>query len=403
MSMNAIDMIGIATASMAVVLLLPAALLLLQVLAAALPPHRQEEPPPPREGTRVAVLVPAHDEAHGIAATLHALRAQLGPKDRLLVVADNCSDDTVALSAAVGAEVIERVDASRRGKGYALDFGIRHLEAAPPDVVVVVDADCELHPGSLDRLASTCARESRPVQALDLMHAPAGAELKTRIAEFAWIVKNQVRPLGYRRLGLPCQLMGTGMAFPWELIRNAPLAAGHIVEDLRLGVDLAAGGAPPLFCPEALVTSVFPTNAQGIADQRARWEQGHLGVIVQEVPRALWRALSRRRPALAMMALDICVPPLTIFVLLLVAQTVLAAIVFAVGGGRAPLWLALAALAIVAMATGIAWLRFGRKVITFGELLRVPVYILGKLPLYARFFRRGKRVWVRAHRDERRE
>ena len=52
------------------------------------------------------------------------------------------------------------------------------------------------------------------LQALDLMRSPEGAGLKTRIAEFAWVVKNQVRPLGYHHLGLPCQLMGTGMAFP---------------------------------------------------------------------------------------------------------------------------------------------------------------------------------------------
>jgi cellulose synthase/poly-beta-1,6-N-acetylglucosamine synthase-like glycosyltransferase len=378
-------------------------LLLVQVLASALPPRRQPGAAIARDGTRVAILVPAHDEAPGIATTLAALLKQLAPGDRLLVVADNCSDDTAHVAAAAGAEVVERRDPARRGKGYALDFGVRHLEAAPPDVVVIVDADCELHPGGLDQLASTCIRAGRPVQALDLMRAPAGAALKTRIAELAWLVKNQVRPLGYRRLGLPCQLMGTGMAFPWRLIRTAPLASGHTVEDLSLGLELAAAGAAPLFCPDALVTSVFPTDAQGAADQRTRWEHGHVGVIVREAPRAFWRSLSQRRPALAAMALDVCVPPLTILVLLLLAQAVLDAIVAAAGGAGAPLWLALAALAMVVLAVAIAWLRFGRSVVTLGELLGAPSYILGKLPLYARFFRRGKREWVRAHRDERGE
>ena len=319
------------------------------------------------------------------------------------MVADNCSDDTARVATAAGAEVVERVDAVRRGKGYALDFGVRHLEAAPPEVVVIVDADCQLHAGSLDLLAPLAATERRPVQALDLMRAPVGAALKTRIAEFAWLVKNQVRPLGCRRLGWPCQLMGTGMAFPWALIRTAPLASGHTVEDLRLGLDLAAAGAPPLFCPGALVTSVFPIHAQGAADQRARWEQGHVGVILHEVPRALWRSLTRLRPALAAMALDISVPPLTILVLLLIAQTVLDAIFAAAGGARTPLWLSLRALTMVIVAVGIAWLRFGRRVVSFGELLGAPLYVLAKLPLYARFFRRGKREWVRARRDERGE
>lgn len=404
MSVASLDALAVALVVIAVVLLIPTALLLVQVVVATLPSRADLGPTPslpPRPP--LAVLVPAHDESAGIAATLRTLVAQLAPNDCLLVVADNCSDDTARVAAEAGAEVITRVDPVRRGKGYALDFGIRHLEEAPPAVVVIVDADCELHPGSLDRLARLCTGSARPVQALDLMHAPPGAPLKTRIAAFAWVLKNQVRPLGYLRLGLPCQLMGTGMAFPWELIRSSPLASGHIVEDLRLGLDLAAAGAPPLFCPQALVTSVFPSHTQGIADQRARWEEGHVVTIVQEAPLAFWRALVRRRPALAAMALDLCIPPLTILVLLLVLQSVLAGMFFMSGGASAPLWLALVALATVLLATGIAWLRFGRHLLSIGELLGAPLYVLGKLPLYARFFRRGKREWVRTRRDERHE
>lgn len=63
--------------------------------------------------------------------------------------------------------------------------------------------------GSIDRLAAT---SFCPVQALYLMRSKPNAGLKTRIAEFAWVIINQVRPLGLWRIGLPCQLMGTGMA-----------------------------------------------------------------------------------------------------------------------------------------------------------------------------------------------
>ena len=57
-------------------------------------------------------------------------------------------------------------------------------------------------------------------------------------------MKNWVRPLGLSNLNLPCQLMGTGMAFPWELIRSANLASGSIVEDTKLGLELASGRTP---------------------------------------------------------------------------------------------------------------------------------------------------------------
>jgi cellulose synthase/poly-beta-1,6-N-acetylglucosamine synthase-like glycosyltransferase len=402
MSISAsLALVGHVLTIFAIVALVPASVLLVEVVAALLPARREDDAATNAARPRVAVLIPAHDEAGGIAATVRAIRAQLASEDRVLVVADNCSDMTAEIAAANGAEVVVRNDADRRGKGYALDFGVRHLERSPPDVVVVVDADCELHAGSVDRLARSCAETKRPAQALDLMRAPAGAGLKVRIAEFAWVVKNHVRPLGCRRLGLPCQLMGTGMAFPWSVIREAPLASGHIVEDLRLGLDLAAAGRAPVFCPDALVTSVFPSHAQGVAEQRARWEQGHVGVIVREAPRALWRSVARARPALAAMAIDVCVPPLAFFVLLLVAQAAVDAVLWAAGGAALPLVLALAALVLVAAATLLAWLGFGRRIVSLAELLGAPLYILAKLPLYARFMRRGKREWVRARRDHR--
>ncbi|HTJ05138.1 MAG TPA: glycosyltransferase family 2 protein [Caldimonas sp.] len=393
-------LVGQVLTVIAIVALVPASVLLVEVLA-ALVPARRDDDAATAVRPRVVVLVPAHDEANGIAATVRTIAAQLGVDDRVVVVADNCSDATAEIAAANGAEVVVRNDGERRGKGYALDFGVRHLERSPPEVVVVVDADCELHPGGVDRLAQQCARTARPAQALDLMRAPAGAGLKARIAEFAWVVKNQVRPLGCHRLGLPCQLMGTGMAFPWRVISQAPLASGHIVEDLRLGLDLAAAGCPPIFCPGALVTSSFPSEAQGVAEQRTRWEHGHVGVILREAPRAFWRSLVRGRPALAAMALDVCVPPLALFVALLVVQAAVDVALVAVGGSAVALVLALAALATVAAATLLAWLGFGRRIVSFAELLGAPLYVLAKLPLYARFLRRGKREWVRARRDHR--
>jgi glycosyltransferase involved in cell wall biosynthesis len=121
----------------------------------------------------IAVLMPAHDEATGIAPVIAAVKASLRQNDRLLVVADNCSDDTADVAARAGAEVVERFDTSRRGKGYALDFGVRHLATRPPEIVVIVDADCLVEGDAFDRLANQCAATGRPAQALYLMHAPA--------------------------------------------------------------------------------------------------------------------------------------------------------------------------------------------------------------------------------------
>ena len=129
------------------------ALFLVEVIAAvALPQRRFALSPGNDVRHRVAVLVPAHDESSGLLPTLADIKAQMRIGDRLVVVADNCSDDTAAVAAAAGAEVVERNDPARRGKGYALARGLDYLWMDAPDIVIVIDADCRLGANAIERL-----------------------------------------------------------------------------------------------------------------------------------------------------------------------------------------------------------------------------------------------------------
>ena len=383
---------------LAAVMLVPVLVLMVQVLM-AMPAYCPRAMPGGRRPT-VAVLIPAHDEALVIAATLRALVAQLVTGDRLLVVADNCTDSTARIAAEAGAEVLQRSDQERRGKGYALDFGVRRLEQKPPEVVLIIDADCVIDGGVIERLARLCIASGRPVQGLNLMQAPKGAGLGTRIAEFAWLVKNQVRPLGLHRLGLPCQLMGTGMAFPWAVISRAALASGHIVEDLNLGIDIARSGVPALFCPEARVTSTFPATAEGLASQRTRWEHGHLGVILSAAPRLFLEALRRRDRNLLALALDLCIPPLALLLLLVLAVFAGSVVFYSVTASALPLWISGISLFFMIFSVMLCWGRYGRQVISLADLACVPFYVLWKVPLYLKFLVRRQAQWVRSRRDE---
>jgi cellulose synthase/poly-beta-1,6-N-acetylglucosamine synthase-like glycosyltransferase len=96
----------LAAGAAALLILLPVLVLFVQVLLGCLPAR----PLPMATGkrARVAVLVPAHDEASVIRATLASITPQLAAGDRLLVVADNCSDDTATLARQAGAQVVER-------------------------------------------------------------------------------------------------------------------------------------------------------------------------------------------------------------------------------------------------------------------------------------------------------
>ena len=310
---------------------------------------------------------------------------QLQPGDRFLVVADNCTDDTPAVARAAGAEVVERIDPVRRGKGYALDFGVTHLRNCRPDIVIVVDADCRLAEGTLDQLASACRETGRPAQSLYLMTAPAHSQINYQVAEFAWRVKNWLRPLGLRALNLPCQLMGTGMAFPWDVINAADLGGGRLVEDLILGLDLTRAGHPPLFCPSALVTSHFASSLTGAGTQRRRWEQGHIDTIVRLAPDLVATAVKRRNWQLLALAFDMAVPPISLLGMLILGMLGISALAAYLGLSLVPLALMAASLAAFVVVILIAWITYGREVLSARSVFRIPYYVVRKLGLYCQF------------------
>ena len=346
----------------------------------------------------VAVLVPAHDEAQGIAATLRNVMPQLRDGDSVLVVADNCSDATADIARAEGAEVAERDDPVLRGKGHALNFGIDRLRLRAPDVVIILDADCILGPGAVDRLAGEAAKHGRPVQALYLMSVDRDAPLQQRISAFAFRVKNLVRFSGAARLGWPCPLAGTGMAFPWLVIRDAPLATGDIVEDMKLGIDLAVAGHPAVFEPRARVTSRFPSSETGQEAQRRRWEHGHLATIVHNVPRLFVEAARQRRGDLAGMALDLMIPPLSLHVLALLCLLVFAVVLQLWGAGGVALAVSAAAAVLSGLGLAAAWRACARDLLSVMDLVAIPGYVARKIPLYLSALYRRERQWVRTTR-----
>jgi cellulose synthase/poly-beta-1,6-N-acetylglucosamine synthase-like glycosyltransferase len=213
------------------------------------------------------------------------------------------------------------------------------------------------------------------------------------------VVKNQVRPTGLLALGLPCHLMGTGMAFPWECIHSAQLATGHIVEDMQLGLELARRGEPPRFCPDVRVTSSFPRTEEGIRTQRTRWEHGHLGVIFSHAPQLLRVGLRRFDARAVALALDLIVPPLALFVMLACMNALLDAAFTLFHGSTAPLLVGSIALGLVALSVIFSWIRYGRHIISFATLATAPVYAVRKIPVYVSFLWSRQLDWVRSKRD----
>ncbi|MCY2954762.1 MAG: glycosyltransferase family 2 protein [Planctomycetota bacterium] len=382
---------------LAIVLMVPAAVLLVECLGGALFWSRHQARPLSDRRLRTVVLIPAHNEESSVGETVSHVLGQLTPGDQVIVVADNCTDKTAEVAQQAGARVLQR-SSPDRGKGYALAFGVESLADSPPDVLVVLDADTRLKDGSVQRLVSEAAATGRPAQAVYLLQPSANATLKQRISALAFLTKSLGRAPGAYLLGCPNQLCGTGMAFPWEVIRAAPLASANIVEDVKLGIDLTIHGRTPLFCPDAqVIGDVVPTDAD-VHGQRCRWEHGHLYTMLTEIPRLLAHAIRRGRIDLLALALDLSVPPLSLFVLLLALLQVIAIVAGCLMSQWTAAWLNGASIAAVAVAVFLTWLLHGRSIVPFRVLLGIPLYIAWKIPLYVAFVVKRQTKWNRSAR-----
>lgn len=344
----------------------------------------------------LAILMPAHNEAAVIAHSVEALR-KAAPMAHILVVADNCSDDTARLAEDAGAEVLRREDPLNRGKGFALACGRDHLAKSPPDAVLILDADCRIEVNGADRLAAQALIHGVPVQAANLLVAPSAASPLVSISNFAMLVKNLARARGMMRLGGSALLFGTGMAFPWRLFSNAPLATSNMVEDLDLGITLARSGVRIILDDDVRVTSPAASVDAG-RGQRSRWEHGFLRTAAHQAWPLLILALRRRSRRLGVLGAHLLIPPLA---LMLLGTLFALALVAMLGAWSSfiPAAILAGGLFIVGLMLFAVWWREARSMLPFRDLLRAPLYILWKIPIYLAFLSRRQSEWNRTERE----
>jgi cellulose synthase/poly-beta-1,6-N-acetylglucosamine synthase-like glycosyltransferase len=350
---------------------------------------------------RTTILIPAHNEAEQIVNVIRVLQTQLTEQDQVIVIADNCHDDTAELARSTKVKVLEREHQTDRGKGYALDYAIKYMfkNNINPEVLVILDGDCIVKPDTIKNITSKAIATGRPVQATYLMEQPDNPSLKDRVSMFSIKVKNQVRLLGLNRLGWHSLLTGSGMAFPWSLISEVSLAGSKTTDDMQLTVDLALAGSTPVFCENALVMGRLMKDRDA-QSQRSRWEHGHLEMIGVEVPRLLKAFIKTKNWAALGLALDILIPPLSLLVMTWMASMIVFWLV-ALGTAVSSFPAVIVTIAGGLLLTGVllAWIKFGRADLPLKNLIAIPFYILGKIPIYLNFLVKPQSRWLKTERD----
>jgi len=347
---------------------------------------------------RFAIVVPAHDEEEGIAATVANLKAVDYPKDRfsITVVADNCSDETAARAEAAGAQVIVRHDRERRGKGYALAHAFERL-AGGVDALVVVDADTVVSPNLLRAFAARIEAGALAVQADYAVRNPS-ASWRTRLMAIAFGAFHVLRSLARERLRLSSGLRGNGMCFTSRVLSLVPHDAYSIVEDVEYGIRLGEAGHRVYYAAEAHVYGEMVSSSRASQSQRQRWERGRAALARTRGLPLFGTAFVRRDLVLLDLAVDILLPPLSTlatWVILGFGAALLSGILFSQPVSMR-IWIANLVALVLYVLRG--WSLSGTGARGLVELACAPFYVAWKLWLRMRQADRPK-DWVRTARE----
>ena len=220
---------------------------------------------------RIRVYIPGYKEDAVIIATARDAVAHDYPPDQfdVVVIADSFSPETLATLRSLPLQVVE-VAFEKSTKGKALHKALEATNHDPVDVIVIIDADNHMAPGFLHAVNNAFEAGFRVVQG----HRTA----KNFETPFALLdacteeINNHIFRRGHRAVGLPSALIGSGMAFEWnlfhQLLENIGDTSG---EDKEIEFRIVRQQIPIAFLDGSYVFDEKVAKTAVFSKQRSRW------------------------------------------------------------------------------------------------------------------------------------
>lgn len=354
---------------------------------------------------KFAIVLPAHNEEKVIAKSLYSMSGLVYPRNLydLIVIADNCTDNSAKIARSLGATVLERSNDHDCGKGYALRWAFDQILKWKNnyDAIIVFDSDSLVSGNYLEVMNYYMDHGSKVIQSSDLVLPQPGA-WSSESTRIGFLLYNYVKPMGRKVLGLDMGLRGNGMCFSTQVLREIPWQAWSLTEDVEYGLTLQLEGIKIDFAPEAEVTAQMPTRAQNAESQRRRWEIGRYPVIRKYAPRLLAAVFTKRSIRYFDSFIDLITPPLVntlLFVLLMCGLNVLLWAFGAIAASFIWIWVTIAAFGFLHLFVGLLAAGADRQL--FRSLFYIPKYVFWKIKVYLKTLlnhRKGER-WIRTTRE----
>ncbi|GGT09521.1 glycosyltransferase family 2 protein [Nonomuraea spiralis] len=290
----------------------------------------------------LTVIVPAHNEEHGLPATLRSLAAQTTPPEKIIVVDDASTDRTGEVAASFDGVTVLRPPHNLGSKARAQNHALPHCDT---DLILAVDADTVLAPDYIERIKPTFD---------DPKVGVAAGNVQTRFARTPWERGRSTEYLFGFHWHRPIQQLadspmvcsGCCSVFRRDVLTSfGGFPERTIVEDMDFTWSQQVAGRKAVYVPDAVAWAADPETLTYLRKQVWRWMAGFMQNVRLHLPRLLTRK-----------------PMLATWVLIALLEILLAPLWWAT-----PLWLAFAAHEPIAR-TMVWW--------TGGELLlTVPVLL----------------------------
>jgi len=353
---------------------------------------------PPQK--RFAILIPAHNEEAVITQCLKSVQ-NLNYYEQFyqtFVIADNCSDATAQIAQEHRATIWERQDSKKRGKGFALAWGLARLKLEDFDAVVILDADCIVRENLLPAFNQRLLLGQQILQACDGIHNFRQSFL-TYLLYLGNLVENFLFYGGRENLRLSSFLRGTGMCFSAALLQRQSWESFSETEDLEFSLKLLKEGISVNFVPETCVLAIQPTKFQTAYTQKRRWAKGTFSLIRRNFTKLLGQGIRKWKFSMveAAFALLLLSRPLLIYLNLL--GIFLALAIFS-SKGQTLFWWGIVLLLAQTLYLGSSVFLASDKIKALRSLLLAPFYLLWLLLVQLTSLKGGEKPgWEKTARE----
>lgn len=223
----------------------------------------------------ITALIPAHNESDQIRMSIKGLQSQTVAPSRIVVICDNCTDDTEEIARSMGVECFITENNSDKKAG-ALNQAMSAVLAEGVGHIICVDADTEVSPQFIESAMAEFTRDKSvgAVGGVFFGQKPSGLLETFQYNEYVRFART-IEMSGKTKV-----LSGTASIFRADVLRELVAARGAVYDPRALTEDMEVGLAiktlgytlrSPVAC--SCTTELMPTW-KSLDDQRVRWYRG---------------------------------------------------------------------------------------------------------------------------------